>query len=261
MSANPLFGSYSKTVTPIHRLDTRVKIVCLLAATVAIFAAKQPFALGLIALGIVVLLYCAGIKAKQLAGAVKPTVFILVLSLIFNTFIANGTGDIAIFGSFGISTSGFFRGFTAVARIVMLVALALVLTSTTSSIDIADALTSLMEPLEAVHIPAADIAMTVSVALRFIPLTSEELVRIRDAQRVRGVNFDEGSITERLKKWLSVLTPLVIALFRNADDLAKSMRERCYSGSKRTRFVKQMSSLDWVVVVLFVAICVVLCLL
>lgn len=261
MSSSALFGSYSRVKTPLHQLDARVKIVCLLAATVAIFGAQHPLGLVLIALGIAALLYCAGITPKQLAAAVRPTIVILLISLLFNTFAVNSSTDIALIGSFGISTTGFLRGFRAVARIVMLVAFALVLTSTTSSLDIADALASILQPLEAIHVPAADIAMTVSIALRFIPLTSEEMVRIRNAQRIRGVNFDEGKITERLKKWLSVLTPLVIALFRNADDLAKSMRERCYSGSQRTRFVKHMRTLDWVALVIFVAFCVLVCLL
>lgn len=260
MKTNVLFGSYTDAGTPLHKLDARVKIICLLAATIAIFSIQQPLMLVVMAAIILALAWLAGISASQLASAAKPAFFILLLSLIFNTFAANSIVDIALIGTFGISTSGFIRGITAVARILMLVALALVLTTTTSSLDVADALNRLLMPLAWLDVPVNDIAMTVSVALRFIPLTAEELVRIRDAQRVRGVNFDEGSMVERLRKWLSVLTPLVVALFRNADDLAKAMRERCYTSKGRTHFTKNFAILDIVALVGFVALCVVVCL-
>lgn len=260
MNSKALFGSYRAGNTVLHKLDARVKVVCLLLATIAIFAAKQPAVLVVIALGLAVLVRSAGITLKELAGAIKPAVFILAVSLLLNMFVVDGTADVVLVGSFGITWAGLVRGVLAVSRILLLVALALVLTSTTSSTQVADAFTSLMMPLAKFGFPVSDIAMTISVALRFIPLTAEELVRIRDAQRIRGVNFDEGSIVKRLSNWLSVLTPLVVALFRNADDLAKAMRERCYRSFGRTRFIKKLSFVDKVVLVAAIILCVVACL-
>lgn len=260
MSNNLLFGSYSRTKTPLHTIDARVKIVCLLAVTVAAFACKEWWVLVLMALAVLGLARLASISPRQLAGAAKPTAFILLLALIFNMFAANSTVDIPLIGAFGISTAGLARGLIAVGRILILIAFALVLTTTTSSTEVADALTSILAPLEALGVPSADIAMTVSVALRFIPLVAEELLRVKDAQRIRGVKFDEGTAPERVRKWLSVLTPVVVALFRNADDLAKAMRERCYTGKGRTRFSKKLSTIDIVVLVAFVALCVLACL-
>lgn len=257
--SNVLLGSYQKGTTVLHKLDARVKIICLLLLTVAIFAASKPWALGVIALGILVLIRLANITLQQLKSAVKPTAFILALSLICNMFAADGTANLVLVGSFGITFTGLARGLFAVSRILVLIALALVLTTTTSSTQIAEALTSLLNPLAHFGLPVGDIAMTVSVALRFIPLVAEELVRVRDAQRIRGVRFDEGSVTERLQKWLSVLTPLVVALFRNADDLAKAMRERCYKSAGRTHFTKQLSSFDIVSLVVVALLCIAVC--
>lgn len=261
MNSTTLFGSFNAKKTPLHAVDARVKIICLLAATVAIFAVKQPLLLVVMAAAVLGFAHLGGVTPKQLAAAVKPALFILLFSLICNMFVADGSADVLLVGQFGITWAGLLRGIIAVARILLLIALALVVTSTTSSTDIAEAFTSLLQPLARFGVPVADIAMTVSVALRFIPIAAEEFERIRDAQRARGVNFDEGKLTERLKRWLSVLTPLVVSLFRNADDLAKAMRERCYTGTGRTRFVKKLASRDIVILVVFIVACIVLCVL
>lgn len=260
MSNNVLFGSYRNTHTPLHKLDARIKVLCLFLVTIAVFAVRQPWALAVLAAGVLACAYAAKITLPQLAGAIKPALFILLISLLCNMFVLDGTADITLIGTFGISFVGLARGSFAIGRIFVLVALALVLTSTTSSTQLADAFTSLLAPLGKLGLPVGDIAMTISVALRFIPLTAEELVRIRDAQRVRGVNFDEGKITERLGKWLSVLTPLVVALFRNSDDLAKAMRERCYKSFGRTRFAKKLTPTDIAALIVVSAVCVVVCL-
>lgn len=261
MSNTALFGSYSSRKTPVHTVDARVKIICLIVSTITIFAIKQPWALLIVAAILLTLAHVSAITPKQLAAAAKPACFILLFSLICNMFAADGTADVLLVGQFGITWTGLLRGVVAVSRILLLLALALVVTSTTSSTEIADALCSLLYPFSKLGLPVDDIAMTVSIALRFIPLTAEELVRVRDAQRARGVNFDEGSAPDRLRRWLSVLTPLVVALFRNADDLAKAMRERCYTGFGRTHFTKKLSSRDIAVLVIFIAVCILLCVL
>lgn len=257
--SSALLGSYCNIKTPLHSLDARVKVLCLFLITIAVFATGHPAVLVGIALGVLALARVARITPQQLMSAIKPALFILGLSLLCNMFVADGTGDVTLIGGFGISFAGLARGTFAVSRILVLVALALVLTTTTSSTQVADALSSLLAPLGKLGLPVGDIAMTISVTLRFIPLTSEELMRIRDAQRVRGVDFEEGTVVERLRKWLSVLVPLVIALFRNADDLAKAMRERCYRSFGRTQFSKPLTSTDKGAFVAVALLCVVAC--
>lgn len=244
---SPLLGSYRPADTPLHRLDARVKLACLLAVTVTLFAARGALALAAMAAAVLAAAHLGGLSARELAQGLRPTAVILAFSLLANAFVADGTASLTLVGPLGISYPGLARGALAVGRIAVLVFAALVLSATTSSTAVADALTSLMAPLGRLGVPVGDIAMTVSIALRFIPLTAEELVRIRDAQRARGVDFAQGSVPARVRRWLSVLAPLVVALFRRADDLAQAMAERCYRGRGRTRLTRPMRPSDLLV--------------
>ena len=244
---SPLLGSYHPADTPLHRLDARVKLACLLAVTVTLFAARGALALAAMAAAVLAAAHLGGLSARELAQGLRPTAVILAFSLLANAFVADGTASLTLVGPLGISYPGLARGALAVGRIAVLVFAALVLSATTSSTAVADALTSLMAPLGCLGVPVGDIAMTVSIALRFIPLTAEELVRIRDAQRARGVDFAQGSVPARVRRWLSVLAPLVVALFRRADDLAQAMAERCYRGRGRTRLTRPMRPSDLLV--------------
>lgn len=244
---SPLLGSYHPADTPLHRLDARVKLACLLAVTVTLFAARGALALAAMAAAVLAAAHLGGLSTRELAQGLRPTAVILAFSLLANAFVADGTASLTLVGPLGISYPGLARGALAVGRIAVLVFAALVLSATTSSTAVADALTSLMAPLGRLGVPVGDIAMTVSIALRFIPLTAEELVRIRDAQRARGVDFAQGSVPARVRRWLSVLAPLVVALFRRADDLAQAMAERCYRGRGRTRLTRPMRPSDLLV--------------
>ena len=153
----------------------------------------------------------------------------------------------------GISCQGAARGLIAAVRIVVLIAGSLVMTTTTTPSEVADALSSLMAPFGILGLPVGDLAMLASVVLRFIPLAAEELVRIRDAQRARAVDFAEGNPVVRVQRWLSVLMPLVVALFRRAEDLADAMRERGYRGRGRTRLTRSLRPTDIVVLVIVLA--------
>ena len=257
---SPLLGSYHPADTPLHRLDARVKLACLLAVTVTLFAARGALALAAMAAAVLAAAHLGGLSTRELAQGLRPTAVILAFSLLANAFVADGTASLTLVGPLGISYPGLARGALAVGRIAVLVFAALVLSATTSSTAVADALTSLMAPLGRLGVPVGDIAMTVSIALRFIPLTAEELVRIRDAQRARGVDFAQGSVPARVRRWLSVLAPLVVALFRRADDLADAMRERCYRGEGRTRLARRLRPVDGAVLALGLAACVAACL-
>lgn len=258
---SPLLGAYRAAETPLHHLDARVKLACLLAVTVALFAASSPVALAAMAAAVLAAAHLGGLSARELAQGLRPTAVILAFSLLANAFVADGTASLTLVGPLGISYPGLARGALAVGRIAVLVFAALVLSATTSSTAVADALTSLMAPLGRLGVPVGDIAMTVSIALRFIPLTAEELARIRDAQRARGVDFAQGSVPARVRRWLSVLAPLVVALFRRADDLAQAMAERCYRGRGRTRLTRPMRPSDLLVLAVVAIGCLVCALL
>lgn len=209
-------------------VDARVKVILLLVATAALFAARAPWALAMWAMLCLLVLRASGIGGKAVARALKPVALLFAFIVCANLVSCDGSADVAIAGSVGISTVGAARAATAVARIIMLVCLALSVAESTTPTKLAHACTSLMRPLGHIGVPIEDVGLVLSMALRFIPVVSEEAGRIRLAQRARGVNFDEGSVLRRVRAWAAVLTPLVVGLFRRADRVAESMDARCY---------------------------------
>lgn len=209
-------------------VDARVKVILLLVATAALFAARAPWALAIWAMLCLLVLRASGIGGKAVARALKPVALLFAFIVCANLVSCDGSADVAIAGSVGISTVGAARAATAVARIIMLVCLALSVAASTTPTKLAQACTSLMRPLGHIGVPIEDVGLVLSMALRFIPVVSEEAGRIRLAQRARGVNFDEGSVLRRVRAWAAVLTPLVVGLFRRADRVAESMDARSY---------------------------------
>lgn len=209
-------------------VDARVKVTLLLVATAALFAARAPWALAMWAMLCLLVLRASGIGGKAVARALKPVALLFAFIVCANLVSCDGSADVTIAGSVGISTVGAARAATAVSRIIMLVCLALSVAESTTPTKLAHACTSLMRPLGHIGVPIEDVALVLSMTLRFIPVVSEEAGRIRLAQRARGVNFDEGSVLRRVRAWAAVLTPLVVGLFRRADRVAESMDARCY---------------------------------
>ena len=209
-------------------VDARVKVTLLLVATAALFAARAPWTLAMWAMLCLLVLRASGIGGKAVAHALKPVALLFAFIVCANLVSCDGSADVAIAGGVGISKVGAARAATAVARIIMLVCLALSVATSTTPTKLAHACTSLMRPLGHIGVPIEDVGLVLSMALRFIPVVSEEAGRIRLAQQARGVNFDEGSVLRRVRAWAAVLTPLVVGLFRRADRVAESMDARCY---------------------------------
>jgi|LAHS01.1.fsa_nt_gb energy-coupling factor transporter transmembrane protein EcfT len=260
MTRRPVLGVYVPGDTPMHRLDARVKLVLLLAMTVAAFCATSPSAVAICAGALVVLLLVSRVSFSTVVRGLRPAAVVLAFSFLANAIVVTGGSDVTIVGQVGASAAGALRGTLAVARIAMLVGFALVVSSTTMPTQVADAASSLARPLGRLGVPVGDLAMSASIALRFIPIVSDEYVRIVLAQTARGARFDEGSVRERLAKRVSVLVPLVVALFRRADELALAMGDRCYSGDRRTILVGPMRTADWAVLAGGLALCVLVCL-
>lgn len=242
--ANPL-GAYESADTPLARIDARVKLVVLLALTVAVFAVDAPVALAIWYALLLACMRAARMSAVSVARSVRPVLVILLFTLAANAFALDGTGGIALVGSLGFNPAGAVRGITAVLRIVLLVGFACCVSASTTPPELSDACVRLLRPLGRLGVPVADIGLVLSLALRFIPVVSEEYRRIQLAQRVRGVRFDEGPLVARIRVWASVLTPLVVGLFRRADRLAESMAARCYTdGSLATQATRPLSARD-----------------
>lgn len=249
MRANPL-GSFVAADTVLSCVDARVKLLLLLVLTIGIFACANALCI----LGWFVFL-AAGMRLARVDGAslvraVRPVIVILLFTLLANALVLDGHGDIALAGPLGISTAGAIRGTCAVLRIVLLAGFACVVSASTTPPEISDACVRLLRPLGAVGVPVADIGLVLSLALRFIPIVAEEYGRIQMAQRSRGVRFDEGSLIERVRVWASVLTPLVVGLFRRADCLAESMASRCYADGASIEIpARGLLRRDWILLI------------
>ncbi|MEY8437071.1 energy-coupling factor transporter transmembrane component T [Atopobiaceae bacterium 24-176] len=254
---SPVFGSYIAGDGPMQRLAAGPKLLWLLAVTVVAFAhGSLAVACALLA-GAVACARLSGVGWSSLVRAAAPAAVVLVLALVGNALVADGTGDAALLGPLGVSFSGLERGVAAVLRILALVAWSLVYTATTRVQATADALSRMLSPLGRLGCPVDSWAMVLSLALRFVPLCGEELVRVRDAQRARGVMFDEGGPVARLGRWRLALAPLVVALFRKADESARAMSDRCWGIGPRTSGARPFTAAD---VACAVAAAVLLCL-
>ncbi|MBQ6395686.1 MAG: ATP-binding cassette domain-containing protein [Atopobiaceae bacterium] len=225
----------AKEPTIVHALDARAKIVGLLVLTILLFAVDSVFMLGIVGAFLIALLWLSGTDPRDVLRFLKPAAIILGFSLLANTLRFDGSGDSALIGSFGLSPAGAANGAKAVLRVVELLGFALVVSTTTSSAALANACAWFIGPLAAIGVPIDDVAQVLASALRFIPLAAEEFDRIVVAQRIRGMDFDNGKLFERISAWRSVFVPLVVVLFRRADDVADAMRDRAWGSAPRTR--------------------------
>ncbi|MCL1799134.1 MAG: energy-coupling factor transporter transmembrane protein EcfT [Eggerthellaceae bacterium] len=247
--------TYFFGTSAVHRCDARVKLALLLAYSLTLFFVRTWAGLALCTVLCLAVCAVARVPLRQLLALMIPLYVILGLTIVFNgfRFDASSTGmlyglgnvsaglfadraPVLLVGSFGFVPEGFARGCYYALRIALLVAMSLAVSLTTTSTELTDALYDCLRPLRACRVPTEDIAMTVSVALRFIPLTAEELGRVQAAQRSRGAVFDEGGPIRRVGAWQPVLIPLFVGLFRRADNLALAMESRCYAMAQgRTR--------------------------
>ena len=228
------FGGYIPS-SPLAHVDARVKVILLLVATGGVFAASAPWTWAAWALALAIALGAARVSPTEVVRGVRPVAVILAFTLIANLVSCDGRGSVALMGPVRLDPAGGMRGLAAVARIMLLVGFSLAVSSSTTGTQISDATVRLLRPAARMGAPVAALGTVLSLALRFIPLVSEELGRIRLAQRARGARFDEGSLVERIRVWGSVLTPLMIGLFRRSDRLADSMAARCYDASASGR--------------------------
>lgn len=228
-------GQYFPGTTVIHRLDPRTKLLWLVAYIVALFLAKSYVSYAVMAAVLAAVSILARIRPKTLFSGLKPLLIIVIFTGLINLFY--GTGEPLVqFWVFKITASGIRTAIFMVLRIILLVCGTFLLTYTTSPLQLTDGLEMLLSPLKKLHVPVHELAMMMSIALRFIPTLIEETDKIMSAQRARGAAFDTGKLTERAKALIPLLVPLFVSAFRRADELATAMECRCYhDGEGRTR--------------------------
>ena len=221
----------------VHRFDPRLKLVLTVAYIVLLFAASNPLGLTLSILFLGVMYKVAKIPVKMIGKSLKPILPIVLFTAVLNLFFVSGEGDPLVhFWFLTIYAEGVRYAVLMAVRVMALIAGTSLLTYTTSPIVLTDAIEQLLKPLGKLHFPVHELAMMMSIALRFIPTLIEETDKIMNAQKARGAQLDTGKMTDRVKALVPVLIPLFISAFRRADELAMAMECRCYRGDTgRTR--------------------------
>ena len=229
-------GQYYPADSVVHRLDPRVKIVLLIVLIVAIFVAGNLLAYAPVIAFLALVTYLSKVPVKMMVKGIKPLRFILILTFVLNLFFLQGETPLLNLGFAVITKEALITAVHYSLRLVLLVMISSLLTLTTPPIVLTDGLERLLSPLRVIHFPAHEMAMMMSIALRFIPTLLEEADKIMKAQTARGADFESGNLIARAKAMVPLLVPLFVSAFRRAGDLAMAMEARCYHGGEgRTR--------------------------
>ena len=220
----------------LHRCDPRLKLVGTLAYIVVLFVAANPVGIAL-SIALLAFLYSvAKIPFKMILKSLKPIVPVIIFTAVLNLFFLTGETPLFHWWIFTIYPEGVRYAILMAVRVMALIAGTSLLTYTTSPIVLTDAIENLLRPLGKLHFPVHELAMMMTIALRFIPTLIDETEKIMNAQKARGAMLDTGSFVQRVKALVPILIPLFLSAFRRADELAMAMECRCYHGGEgRTR--------------------------
>ncbi|MDO4739342.1 MAG: energy-coupling factor transporter transmembrane protein EcfT [Eubacteriales bacterium] len=240
MLKNITLGQYFPGDTFIHRLDSRTKLLATVALIVAVFLAQGVLSYALLFAFVLACIKLSNVGMKFIWKGLKPILFIVVITFVLNIFFTPGEVMLLEWKFIHISQNGLITAARMALRLVLLVMSTQILTLTTSPISLTDGMERLLKPLARIGFPAHELAMMMSIALRFIPTLLEETDKIMKAQKSRGADFESGNLIQRAKAMLPLLVPLFLSAFRRADELALAMEARCYRGGNGRTRMKQM---------------------
>lgn len=233
------FGQYYPAKSFMHKSDPRIKLLALIAYIVALFLAKNFYGLAACALVLIFAVTFSRVPLGSVLRSVKAIIFLLVFTAVLNLFFHGGEHLLVHWGIIKIYREGIIFTVFFVLRLFFLVMGSALLTLTTTPVELTDGIESLLTPLKWVRFPVHELALIMSIALRFIPTLIDETNRIIAAQKARGADFESGNIFKRIKAIVPVLIPLLISAFRRAEELGDAMDARCYSATKnRTKYKK-----------------------
>lgn len=232
-----VFGKYLPYDSIIHKLDPRAKILCMMLMLVCIFIPSGWYGYLFLALVITLVIKLSKVPPKIIIKTFKPMLFMLFFLLVINV-LTNKKGDVWLaIGTFTICSAAIIDTLYIAVRLILMIMITTTLTATTKPLELTLGLEYLLRPFGKIGLPYHEISMMISIALRFIPTIIEEAMRIMNAQKSRGVDFDEGKMREKIGAILSLIVPLFSTAFIRADDLALAMEARGYvPGAKRTRY-------------------------
>ena len=248
MLNNITMGQYYPVDSKVHRLDPRIKLILTIVFIVAVFMAKTFAGYALILAFIWMVSRVANVPFRMLLRGLKPLRLIILLTFLLNLFFTPGETVWVQFWIVRITKEGFLQAAFYSLRLAFLVLGTSLLTLTTSPVALSDGIELLLTPLKKIHFPAHELAMMMTIALRFIPTLLEETDKIMKAQMARGADFESGNLISRAKAMVPLLVPLFVSAFRRAGDLAMAMESRCYHGGEgRTRLrVLKITRNDWI---------------
>lgn len=224
-------GQYYQTDSVLHRMDCRVKLVGTLAFIIALFVVDNVWGYLLAAAFLGVCIRLSKVPFKFIVKGMKTIVFLMLFAVVFNLFLTPGTPVITAW-KLSITQEGIRMALKMAIRLTMLIIGSSLMTLTTTPNHLTDGLESLLSPLKKLRVPVHEVAMMMSIALRFIPILLEETDKIMKAQIARGADFESGNLIQKAKAMVPLLVPLFIAAFRRANDLAMAMEARCYRGGE-----------------------------
>ncbi|MDO4679810.1 MAG: energy-coupling factor transporter transmembrane protein EcfT [Aerococcus sp.] len=236
MANQLILGRYLPGDSLIHRLDPRMKIIAMFFLLAIIFFANNWWTYLLLFAFVMVAILQTGISVKIFIRGLRPMLFLIVLTVLLQLFFTKQGAVIFEIGPIALTEGGLVNAFFILMRFVFIIFISTILTLTTSPLDITNAIESLFSPLKNI-LPIHEMALMLSIALRFVPTLLDETDTIMDAQRARGVDFSEGNLMQRAQSFLPILIPLFISAFDRAYDLSTAMEARGYHGSDgRTKY-------------------------
>lgn len=222
-------GQYYQTDSVVHRLDPRTKLIMTFMYIVSLFLYTNPYVYSLAFAFLAVAIVVCRVPLKFILRGMKAIVMLILLTVVFNMFLIKGE-PLVTFWRLTISKEGLRNAIYMSTRMMMLILGSSIMTLTTTPNNLTDGLESVLKPLRIFRVPVHEIAMMMSIALRFIPILMEETDKIMKAQLARGADFESGNLLKRVKSLVPILVPLFISAFRRANDLAMAMEARCYRG-------------------------------
>lgn len=237
-------GQYIDTGSVLHKLDPRIKLFLTTAYVIVLFIINNPVSYLIFGGFTFVLILLSKIPVKFILKGLKPMLFILLFTVVLNLFMIRGTPlvSVPVFNWFTLTVTyeGLISAVFMSLRILFLVVGTSLLTLTTTPLMLTDGIEMALKPFDRIKVPSHEIAMMMTIAIRFIPTLAEETDKIMKAQTARGADFESGNIIRRAKAMIPLLVPLFVSAFRRADDLATAMDSRCYHGGKNRTRMKQL---------------------
>ncbi|CAM4041681.1 energy-coupling factor transporter transmembrane component T family protein [Catellicoccus marimammalium] len=252
-----LLGRYVPGNSFMHRLDPRVKLLASIYFIILIFLCNNVWTYGVMFLVVALGITLSKIKWSTFFKGLKPVIGLILFTVLLQLLFSGGSEIYFQWGMITISKEGIQNAIFIFLRFVLIIFISTLLTLSTPSIAIADACESLLRPLEKLHVPVHEFALMLSIALRFVPTLMDETDKIMDAQRARGVEFDQGSLFQRIKAMVPLLIPLFVSSFNRAEELADAMEARCYQGGdQRTKYrALHWQTKDTWTIIFFILLC------